>query len=111
MSHWAEIDDDNVVLRVVACNNNDPAGDEGYSWLIDNLGGRWIQTSFSASFRKNFAGAGFTYDEARDAFIPPQLYPSWTLDEDTCRWVPPIPRPTNGKPYLWDETAGAWVAI
>lgn len=71
MSNWAELDENNVVVRVVHCDNADPAGDLGYSWLVENLGGRWIQTSFSASFRKHFAGVGFIYSEEYDAFIPP----------------------------------------
>ena len=71
MSSWAEIDDTNKVIRVLAGDNNDPNGDEGYQWLIDNLGGTWIQTSYNAQIRYNFAGIGFTYDPIDDAFIPP----------------------------------------
>lgn len=95
MAHWAELDENNKVIRVLVGDNNDPAGDEGYSWLINNLGGRWIKTSYNAKIRKNFAGIGFTYDEQRDAFIPPKPEPiiaddgtkvNWYLDEDTCTW-------------------------
>ena len=71
MSHWAEIDDDNKVIRVVVGDNNDPAGDEGYQWLIDNLGGTWIKTSYNHKIRYNYAGIGFTYDPIDDAFIAP----------------------------------------
>ena len=71
MSHWAELDDTNTVLRVVVCDNNDPNGDEGYQWLIDNLGGRWIQTSYNNNFRGVFAGTGFVYDEESDEFVKP----------------------------------------
>lgn len=71
MSHWAEIDSENKVIRVLVGDNNDPAGDEGLQWLIDNLGGTWIQTSYNKSFRYNFAGIGFTYDPIDDAFIAP----------------------------------------
>jgi hypothetical protein len=71
MSHWAELDDNNKVIRVVVGDNNDPAGDEGYQWLIDNLGGTWIQTSYNSTFRFNFAGIGFSYDPIDDAFIAP----------------------------------------
>lgn len=71
MAHWAEIDDNNIVLRVLVGDNNDPAGDEGYQWIIDNLGGNWIKTSFTGSIRYNFAGVGFTYDPIDDAFISP----------------------------------------
>jgi hypothetical protein len=71
MSHFAEIDDNNKVIRVLVCDNNDPAGDEGYQWLLDNLGGNWIQTSYNAKIRYNFAGVGFSYDHIDDAFIAP----------------------------------------
>ena len=71
MSHWAELDSENRVIRVLVGDNNDPAGDEGYSWLIDNLGGSWIQTSYSGSIRYNYAGVGYTYDPIDDAFIAP----------------------------------------
>lgn len=89
MSHWAEIDNNNKVLRVLVGNNNDPANDEGYQWLIDNLGGTWIKTSYNNNIRKNYAGIGYTYDTARDAFIPPKTncHLEETLDEATCRWV------------------------
>lgn len=89
MSHWAEIDENNVVLRVTVGDNNDPAGDEGYSWLVNNLGGTWIQTSYNNNIRKNYAGIGYTYDSTRDAFIPPKAncHSEETLDEATCRWV------------------------
>jgi hypothetical protein len=73
MSHWAEIDSDNKVIRVTVGDNNDPAGDEGYQWLIDNLGGTWIKTSYNGTIRYNFAGEGFTYDPIDDAFIAPPL--------------------------------------
>jgi hypothetical protein len=71
MSHWAELDKDNKVIRVTVGDNNDPAGDEGYQWLIDNLGGRWIQTSYNANFRGCFAGIGMIYDEVNDVFVAP----------------------------------------
>lgn len=71
MSHWAEIDSDNKVVRVIVGDNNDPAGDEGYQWLINNLGGTWVKTSYNGTIRYNFAGVGFTYDPIDDAFIAP----------------------------------------
>lgn len=71
MSHWAELDNNNKVLRVLVGDNNDPAGDEGYSWLIDNLGGTWLKTSYNGKIRYNFAGVGFTYDPIDNAFIEP----------------------------------------
>lgn len=72
MAHWAELDNDNKVIRVLVGDNNDPAGDEGYSWLIDNLGGTWVKTSYNGNIRYNFAGIGYSYDEAADAFIAPK---------------------------------------
>ena len=72
MAHWAELDSNNIVLRVLVGDNNDPAGDEGYSWLIDNLGGTWVQTSYNSRIRYNYAGIGYKYDEIADAFIAPK---------------------------------------
>ena len=71
MSHWAEIDTDNKVLRVTVGDNNDPAGDEGYQWLIDNLGGTWVKTSYNANIRGKFAAIGDTYDAVKDVFVSP----------------------------------------
>lgn len=74
MAHWAELDENNIVLRVLVGDNDDPAGDEGYSWLVNNLGGTWIKTSYNAAingFRYNYAGVGYTYDPVDDAFIAP----------------------------------------
>jgi len=71
MSHWAELDENNKVIRVLVGNNNDPVGDEGYKWLIDNLGGTWVKTSFNGNIRKNFAGIGYTYNKDADVFVPP----------------------------------------
>lgn len=109
MAHWAELDENNNVLRVTVGDNNDP--DEGYQWLIDNLGGTWVKTSYNATIRKNFAGVGFTYDADRDAFIPPKPYASWVLDEATCRWGAPTPCPADGKVYEWDEATVSWTEI
>jgi hypothetical protein len=72
MSHWAEIDADNKVIRVTVGDNNDPNGDEGYQWLLDNLGGTWVKTSYNGNIRYNYAGIGYTYDPEADAFIAPR---------------------------------------
>lgn len=72
MSHWAELDQNNKVIRVVVGDNNDSNGDEGYQWLLDNLGGTWIKTSYNANIRYNYAGIGYTYDADADAFIAPR---------------------------------------
>jgi hypothetical protein len=107
MSHWAELDADNKVIRVLVGDNNDPAGDEGYSWLIDNLGGTWVKTSYNGNIRFNYAGIGYTYDPIDDAFIAPKPYPSWILNSKK-QWEPPIAYPTDGKLYGWNEEAGEW---
>lgn len=109
MSHFAEIDKNNIVVRVLVGDNNAP--NEGLDWLLENLGGRWIQTSYNGNFRKNFAGVGFAYDEQLDAFIPPKLFESWLLNEDTCLWEAPTPMPTDGKLYAWDENNLDWVEV
>lgn len=115
MAHFAQLDENNIVLQVIAVNNSellDDMGQEseskGIAFCASLFGGRWMQTSYNANFRKNYAGVGFTYDQARDAFIPPQPFSSWTLDEQTCRWNPPVQRPDDGF-WVWDDQAGAWV--
>jgi hypothetical protein len=110
MAHWAEIDQDNIVVRVTVGDNNDPNGDEGFKWLVENLGGRWVQTSYNANFRKQFAGIGFSYDEEADVFIAPQPYPSWSLDEN-YDWQAPVPKPDNQFTYSWDENSQQWVLV
>jgi hypothetical protein len=87
MSHWAEIDDNNKVIRVTVGDNNDPAGDEGYQWLINNLGGTWVKTSYNGNIRYNYAGVGYTYDPIDDAFIAPATcdHSELTLNE-LKRW-------------------------
>jgi hypothetical protein len=119
MSRWAEIDENNIVTRVLVVDNNEP--DEGYQWLIDNLGGTWIKTSFNTyagvhelggtPLRKNYASVGMTYDQERDAFIRPKPFESWILNEETCLWNAPVSYPTDGKTYEWDEETTSWVEI
>lgn len=123
MAHWAQIDENSFVTQVTVGDNNDPAGDEGYSWLVNNLGGNWIKTSFNTfggihknggiPLRKNYAGIGFTYDPIKDAFIPPKLenLDSWILNEETCLWEAPIPYPNDGKNYYWNEENISWEEI
>jgi hypothetical protein len=106
MSHFAEIDENNVVLRVLVGDNSAP--NEGYDWFVENLGGRWVQTSYSSSFRKNYAGIGYTYDEELDAFIPPKPFESWVLNEETCQWQAPVPYPDDSLFYSWNEQELAW---
>jgi len=72
-----------------------------FDTFVDSSSGTWIETS--KDIRKNYAGIGYTYDEVRNAFIPPRIFDSWTLDEGTCQWIPPIPYPEDGRKYIWDE--------
>ena len=92
MSHWAELDENSIVVRVLVGDNNEP--DEGYQWLLDNLGGTWIKTSYNGKIRKNYAGVGFTYDVIRDAFIAPKPENSIGFNEDTCQWIVPDEAPS-----------------
>jgi hypothetical protein len=108
MSHWAELNSNNVVIRVLVGDNGAP--DEGESFMR-SLGGNWVKTSYNGTIRKNYAGVGYSYDESRDAFIAPRPYNSWTLNEETCRWEAPVPYPTDGLVYEWDETTTDWKAI
>lgn len=103
MAYFAELDDDNVVLQVIAISNDDapdpaPAHSEplGQAFIASiGLGGRWVQTSYHGTFRVRYAGIGYTYDEVRDAFIPPQPSPDCVLDEESCLWVCPPPEPES----------------
>ena len=108
MSHWAEIDENNVVLRVLVGDNSEP--DEGEAFM-NSLGGRWIKTSYNGNIRFNYAGIGYTYDATRDAFIAPKPFNSWVLNEDTCQWEAPVAYPTDGVMYQWDEETTDWKAI
>lgn len=107
MSHWAEIDENNIVLRVLVGDNNDPNGDEGYQWLIDNLGGRWVKTSYNAKIRGVYAGIGYSYNEEEDIFVLPQPYPSWI--RQGSKWEAPKEYPLNGNRHVWNEESGDWV--
>lgn len=116
MAHWAELDENNIVLRVTVGSNDEP--DEGYGWIVENLGGRWVQTSYNGNFRKKFAGMGDIYHEDGDVFTGPQPFPSWSLD-DNYDWQAPIPKPDNawslsnldGVQYEWDEENLSWIEV
>lgn len=108
MAHWAQVNESNIVVKVLVGNNDEP--DEGYQTIVDALGGTWIKTSYNGNIRKNFAGVGMTYDPELDAFIHQQPYPSWTLDTETFQWVSPVPKPDDGKDYLWNEAEQNWVS-
>ena len=122
MAHFAELNN-NIVLRVIVVNNNDildENGNEseqiGKDFCYNLLGGEWIQTSYNATFRKNYADIGFEYSEEYDGFIPPkpEQYASWIVNPDTCHWEPPIPYPTDPVPgedrrWRWNESTISWV--
>lgn len=97
MAHFAKIINNVVTEVIVAEQDFINSGLVGDSFL-------WVQTSYNASFRKNFAGVGYSYDKARDAFIAPKPLASWVLNEDTCQWEAPVAYPTDGKDYKWNET-------
>jgi hypothetical protein len=116
MAHFAELDENNVVTRVIVVANKDTAdanGNEvesiGVAFCQRLFGGNWKQTSYHGNIRKNYAGIGYTYDASIDAFVPPKPYPSWVLNSDTAQWEAPVPMPTDGKMYTWDEATQSWV--
>jgi hypothetical protein len=118
MAHFAKLDENNIVLEVHVVDNDNLLDSNnveqeslGVAFLTiwSNGYANWKQTSYSGSFRKNYAGIGYVYDSVRDAFIAPQLFPSWSLNEDTCRWEPPTPCPNDGKLYDWDEQQLNWI--
>ena len=127
MSHFAKLDENNVVVFVTVGRQED---DGKEAELTERTGDVYKQTSYNTrggvhsnsetgepsedqtkALRKNYAGIGYTYDEERDAFIPPKPFESWLLDEETCWWIAPISMPEDGGDYTWDENAGDWVAV
>lgn len=113
MAHFAKLNSENVVEQVVVVHNNDAPDEAAGIAFLNNLFGdaTWVQTSYNARIRKNYAGIGYTYDSGRDAFISPQPYPSWTLTEETCQWIAPVAIPTDDKFYKWDEATLTWIEI
>ena len=121
MAHFAQIEN-NLVIQVIVVDNNDILDNQGnesetigIQFCTDLLGGTWVQTSYNNNLRKNYASIGDTYDTTRDAFIAPQPYPSWVLDEDTCRWESPVPYPTFTEAdvidTVWNEPTNEWVNV
>lgn len=117
MAHFAELGEDNIVLRVIVVANEellDENGDEseakGAEFCRNLLGGTWKQTSYNGNFRGRYAGTGYTYNSTLDAFISPQPFPSWTLNEETTDWEPPVARPEEGF-YVWNEEEQQWDAV
>lgn len=116
MAHFAQTNQNNIVIQVIVVNNNellDENGNEseakGIAFCNNLFGGTWIQTSYNATFRKNYAGLGYSYDSVRNAFIPPKPFESWSLNEASCVWEALTPYPTDGKLYSWNEEQLAWV--
>ena len=119
MAHFAKIGLNNIVTDVLVVANRETMDSNGVEHesigvdFLKTLTGHstWIQTSYNGNIRKNYAGIGYTYDSQRNAFIPPKPYPSWTLIEETCNWLPPVPYPTDGKIYQWNEETTNWIEI
>ena len=118
MAHFAEIDSNNIVHRVVVIDDELEA--DGENWCANVFGGSWKQTSYNTyankhpgnkPFRKNYAGVGYTYDSSKDAFIAPKPYPSWSLDETTCTWKAPVDLPEDNLPRHWNEEDSKWEEI
>lgn len=111
MAHYAFLDENNIVTEVIV-GVDETELIEGKSpevWYGLFRGRKCVRTSYNGTIRKNYAGIGFTYDEERDAFIPPQPFASWPFNEETCRWECPVAYPEDGLAYNWDESAGNWV--
>ena len=115
MAHFAKVENA-LVTQVISVSNSDTANAEGVelehigaAFCERLLGGDWKQTSYNGNIRKNYAGIGYTFDAMRDAFIAPQPFPSWFLNEQTCQWESSVPMPTDGKMYSWDEATLNWI--
>lgn len=116
MAHWAQINDENIVTQVIVIKNS-LSDTEAEAWLVENVGGTWLKTSYNTfgnvhseggvPLRANFAGVGFTYNPDADVFIPPAPYASWILNTETYLWDPPISKPETGQ-WVWDEASQQW---
>jgi hypothetical protein len=118
MAHFAQLNEENLVTQVIVVANQDTADQDGVEneaigieFCTNLLGGNWKQTSYNGNIRKNYAGIGYKYDATLDAFIPPQPFTSWTLNNETAQWEAPTPYPTDDKRYTWDEATTAWVEV
>lgn len=120
MAYFARIEQGTVIEVLSVPDDQEHRGQEFLADDLD-LGGAWVQTSYNTRggvhiyggtpLRKNYAGIGYTYDEQRDAFIPPKPFTSWVLNEESCTWEPPVPYPADGQMYRWDESAVNWILI
>lgn len=118
MAHFAKLDENNIVLEVHVVDNETitvggvESEQAGVDFLTQLYGhNKWKQTSYNGNFGKNYAGIGYKYDYLRQAFIPPKVYPSWILNEETCLWDPPVPQPTGPGRYEWDELTQNWFKL
>ena len=118
MAHFAQLNEENLVTQVIVVANQDTADQDGVEneaigieFCTNLLGGNWKQTSYNGNIRKNYAGIGYKYDAELDAFIPPQPYASWLLDEETAQWKAPVDYPTDGGRYTWNEETLTWDVI
>lgn len=121
MGHYAFLDGNNVVTEVITGKDEGELGIDWEQHYGEFRGQVCKRTSYNTSggvhslggtpFRKNYAGIGYTFDEARDAFIPPKPFASWVLNEDTCQWQSPVAYPTDGEMYYWNEEYQKWVAV
>lgn len=111
MAHYAFLDENNIVTEViVGIDETELIEDlDPETWYGNFRGQVCKRTSYNSNIRKNYAGVGYTYDEDRDAFIPPKPYASWIINEDTCQWKSPIPYPEDGSLYSWDEDSVSWI--
>jgi hypothetical protein len=111
MAHYAFLDENNIVTEVITGIDETELieGLDTETWYGNFRGQVCKRTSYNGNIRKNYAGIGFYFDEVRDAFIPPKPFESWLLDEETCRWAPPVSYPESGDPYIWDEPTLSWV--
>ena len=121
MAHYAFLDENNTVTQVIVGKDESDTTHDWEEFYANELGKTCKRTSYNTRggqhllggtpFRKNYAGFGYTYDEQRDAFVPPKTFPSWVLNENTCLWEAPVAQPTDGKMYAWDENLINWVEI
>ena len=116
MAHFAELGEDNIVLRVIVVHNNDCKDENvneseaaGAEFCRNLFGGTWKQTSYNNNIRARYAGIGYTYNSSLDAYIAPKPFPSWSLNEETTEWVSPVPYPDDNKFYHWDEPSQSWI--
>jgi hypothetical protein len=111
MAHFAKLGVGNIIIKVAVVSNDIATTEQAGVDFLNNLYGSrdvWKQTSYNGNIRKNYAGVGYTYDQTRDAFIPPKPFNSWILNEDTCRWEAPVALPDTENRYNWNETNQTW---